>query len=72
MPNYGGNRIHHLVKTFENEDFALLDVEMNVWFLSLEAIEQNPIIQRVNFNTVLSAAPATLLYQSQVHYILVG
>jgi hypothetical protein len=72
LPSEGNNKIHHFVKTFENGDKNLLDTDMNVWFLSLEAFTSSPIIQQVNFSTILSASPMpAILYISQVHYILV-
>jgi hypothetical protein len=72
LPSEGNNKIHHFVKTFENADKSLLDTEMSVWFSSLEDFVSNPIIQQVNFSTIVNPAPmSTLLYISQVHYILV-
>lgn len=74
LPNKGNNLIHHLVKTFESLDSSALDVEMNLWFASLEALVVSPIIQRVNFNTLVKGNNPNkdeTLYQSQVHYMLV-
>jgi len=72
MPDSGSNIIHHFVKTFSNADSALLDTEINLWFLSLEGLTSSPIIQSVDYSTVVSPSPmSALLYTALVHFILV-
>ena len=72
MPSAGNNIIHHFIKTFENVDKALLDIEVDAWFLSREALTSSPIIRNVNFSVHLSAPPMPVItYFTQIHYILV-
>jgi hypothetical protein len=72
LPSEGNNTIHHFVKTFQSYDSDLLDIDMNVWLLSLEDLVSSPIIQAINFSNIVSPEPmSSLQYIAQVHFILV-
>lgn len=72
MPNSGGNKINHLVKSFAFETPLALDAAVTLFMLGLRSLAVTPIIKSITYQMAYEGAPSNaMLYSSQIHYVLV-